>query len=44
MQTTVDGLNVGRFSTNSFLNHLRLSVARAMIVPNFAYIYMDRFF
>ena len=44
MQTTVDGLYAGKFSSNNFLNHLRLTVARAMIVPKFAYSYMDRFF
>lgn len=44
MQTTVDGLYAGRFSSNNVRNHLRLTAARAMIVPNFAYSYMDRYF
>lgn len=44
MQTTVDGLCVGKFSKNNALNHSRLTYARTMIVPNFAYNYLARYF
>ena len=44
MQTTVDGLYAGRFSKNNFLNHLRLTTARGMVVPNLAFSFMSRYF
>lgn len=44
MQTTVDGLYKGTFAKNNFANHLRLITARGLIVPNFAYGFMDKYF
>ena len=44
MQTTCMGLLLGRFSRSNIKNHLRVTAAKNMIVPNFAYAYLKIFF
>ena len=44
MQTTVDGLVKGTFSKNKGITRTRFYIARNMIVPNFAFNYMDKYF
>jgi len=44
MQTTIDGLFLGKFEKNNLQNHLRLSAARGLIVPNLAFKYLDKYF
>ena len=38
------GLLLGRFSRSNIKNHLRVTAAKNMIVPNFAYAYLKKFF
>ena len=40
MQTSVEALIKGKFSSWNIINHIRLGVAQIMIVPNLAFPYL----